>query len=225
MPVAAIGSPFSEKQSLSVGVVSAVDRSIAGSTAFLISGAIQTDAAINPGNSGGPLVDAQRPRDRAQPADQDEQRRRRGRRLRGPGRRRAARARPAARRRRGRSTPTSASRPWRSTRSSGSASTCRSSKGAWVQTVVPGGPAERGGPAAAARAQTDVPGPAVPQRRRRDHEDRRAAGRRSRRPLDSRWRCSTPGRRSRSRRGTTASARSWSSSSAPGRSQQPQNAG
>ena len=58
MPVAAIGSPFSEKQSLSVGVVSAVDRSIAGLTAFLISGAIQTDAAINPGNSGGPLVDA-----------------------------------------------------------------------------------------------------------------------------------------------------------------------
>jgi len=55
-PVAAIGSPFSEKQSLSVGVVSAVDRSISGLTAFQISGAIQTDAAINPGNSGGPLV-------------------------------------------------------------------------------------------------------------------------------------------------------------------------
>jgi S1-C subfamily serine protease len=56
-PVAAIGSPFSEKQSLSVGVVSAVDRSISGLTAFQIAGAIQTDAAINPGNSGGPLVD------------------------------------------------------------------------------------------------------------------------------------------------------------------------
>ncbi|HKH18461.1 MAG TPA: trypsin-like peptidase domain-containing protein [Solirubrobacteraceae bacterium] len=56
-PVAAIGSPFSEAQSLSVGVVSAVDRSISGLTAFQISGAIQTDAAINPGNSGGPLVD------------------------------------------------------------------------------------------------------------------------------------------------------------------------
>jgi S1-C subfamily serine protease len=55
-PVAAIGSPFSERQSLSVGVVSAVDRSISGLTAFQISGAIQTDAAINPGNSGGPLV-------------------------------------------------------------------------------------------------------------------------------------------------------------------------
>jgi len=55
-PVAAIGSPFSERQSLSVGVVSAVDRSITGLTAFQIAGAIQTDAAINPGNSGGPLV-------------------------------------------------------------------------------------------------------------------------------------------------------------------------
>jgi S1-C subfamily serine protease len=56
-PVAAIGSPFSEAQSLSVGVVSAVDRSISGLTAFQIAGAIQTDAAVNPGNSGGPLVD------------------------------------------------------------------------------------------------------------------------------------------------------------------------
>jgi S1-C subfamily serine protease len=56
-PVAAIGSPFGEKQSLSVGVVSAVDRAIKSLTDFQISGAIQTDAAINPGNSGGPLVD------------------------------------------------------------------------------------------------------------------------------------------------------------------------
>jgi S1-C subfamily serine protease len=56
-PVAAIGSPFGERQSLSVGVVSAVDRSIQSLTNFQISGAIQTDAAINPGNSGGPLVD------------------------------------------------------------------------------------------------------------------------------------------------------------------------
>ena len=55
-PVAAIGSPFDERQSLSVGVVSAVDRSIGSLTAFHIAGAIQTDAAINPGNSGGPLV-------------------------------------------------------------------------------------------------------------------------------------------------------------------------
>jgi S1-C subfamily serine protease len=54
--VAAIGSPFGEKQSLSVGVISAIDRSIQSLTNFNISGALQTDAAINPGNSGGPLV-------------------------------------------------------------------------------------------------------------------------------------------------------------------------
>ncbi len=55
-PVAAIGSPFGQKQSLSIGVVSAVDRSVQSLTDFQISGAIQTDASINPGNSGGPLV-------------------------------------------------------------------------------------------------------------------------------------------------------------------------
>ena len=55
-PVAAIGSPFGQAQSLSVGIISALDRSVASLTDFAISGAIQTDAAINPGNSGGPLV-------------------------------------------------------------------------------------------------------------------------------------------------------------------------
>jgi S1-C subfamily serine protease len=65
-PVAAIGSPFGEPQSLSVGVISATNRSIdslnsggsSSGSAFAIQGAIQTDAAINHGNSGGPLVDA-----------------------------------------------------------------------------------------------------------------------------------------------------------------------
>jgi S1-C subfamily serine protease len=57
-PVAAIGSPFGEQQSLSVGVVSATDRSVGSLTQFQIDGAIQTDASINPGNSGGPLLDA-----------------------------------------------------------------------------------------------------------------------------------------------------------------------
>jgi S1-C subfamily serine protease len=56
-PVAAIGSPFGERQSLSVGVISALDRNIESLTAFQIGNAIQTDAAINPGNSGGPLLD------------------------------------------------------------------------------------------------------------------------------------------------------------------------
>ncbi len=58
-PVAAIGSPFNEQSSLSVGVVSAIDRSIDSLTsAYSVSGAIQTDAPINRGNSGGPLFDA-----------------------------------------------------------------------------------------------------------------------------------------------------------------------
>jgi 2-alkenal reductase len=58
-PVAAIGSPFGQEQSLSIGVVSATDRSIESLTQFTIDGAIQTDASINPGNSGGPLLDAE----------------------------------------------------------------------------------------------------------------------------------------------------------------------
>ncbi len=57
-PVAAIGSPFGEQQSLSSGIVSATDRSVKSLTDFQIEGAIQTDASINPGNSGGPLLDA-----------------------------------------------------------------------------------------------------------------------------------------------------------------------
>jgi len=63
-PVAALGSPFGEAGSMSVGVISATNRSIESlngtspQNTFSIPGAIQTDAAINHGNSGGPLVDA-----------------------------------------------------------------------------------------------------------------------------------------------------------------------
>jgi S1-C subfamily serine protease len=57
-PVAAIGSPFGQEQSISTGIVSATDRSIQSLTDFNIDGAIQTDASINPGNSGGPLIDS-----------------------------------------------------------------------------------------------------------------------------------------------------------------------
>ena len=60
-PVAAIGSPLGNEDSLAVGVVSAVRRSIAALTAahFQIVDAIQTDAPITHGSSGGPLLDAQ----------------------------------------------------------------------------------------------------------------------------------------------------------------------
>ena len=58
-PVAAIGSPFGQESSLAVGVISATERSIESLTsAYDVSGAIQIDAPINHGNSGGPLLDA-----------------------------------------------------------------------------------------------------------------------------------------------------------------------
>jgi 2-alkenal reductase len=57
-PVAAIGSPFGNENSLSVGVVSGTRRSISSVTSeYQLTDAIQTDAAINHGNSGGPLLD------------------------------------------------------------------------------------------------------------------------------------------------------------------------
>ncbi|MDX6473193.1 MAG: hypothetical protein QOK22_2009, partial [Gaiellaceae bacterium] len=59
-PVAAIGSPLGNEDSLAVGVVSAVGRSIAALTAphFQLIDAIQIDAPIAHGSSGGPLLDA-----------------------------------------------------------------------------------------------------------------------------------------------------------------------
>jgi len=55
--VIAIGNPFGQQSSMTLGIVSAVGRTIpTGVTPFSIPQVIQTDAAINPGNSGGPLL-------------------------------------------------------------------------------------------------------------------------------------------------------------------------
>ncbi|MFK4707746.1 S1-C subfamily serine protease [Roseateles asaccharophilus] len=56
--VYAIGNPFGLDQTLTTGIVSALNREIESVTRRTIKGAIQTDAAINPGNSGGPLLDS-----------------------------------------------------------------------------------------------------------------------------------------------------------------------
>jgi S1-C subfamily serine protease len=58
-PVAVIGSPFGNENSLAVGVVAATRRSIQSLTSgYDLLDAIQTDAALNHGNSGGPMFDA-----------------------------------------------------------------------------------------------------------------------------------------------------------------------
>jgi S1-C subfamily serine protease len=54
----AIGNPFGLDQSLTAGVISALDREIGTESPRPIKGVIQTNAAINPGNSGGPLLDS-----------------------------------------------------------------------------------------------------------------------------------------------------------------------
>lgn len=56
-PIAVIGSPFGEHQTLTTGIVSQTGRSVMSLTDFQIEDAIQTDASINPGNSGGPMLD------------------------------------------------------------------------------------------------------------------------------------------------------------------------
>jgi len=57
--VIAIGDPFGLADSVSTGIVSALDRTITSPNNHPIANAIQTDAAINHGNSGGPLLNDQ----------------------------------------------------------------------------------------------------------------------------------------------------------------------
>lgn len=62
--VVAIGNPFGEQGSMSLGIVSGLGRSLSsqrsdnstGSSGYTLPAVIQTDAPINPGNSGGPLL-------------------------------------------------------------------------------------------------------------------------------------------------------------------------
>src|SRR5262245_973543 len=54
----AIGNPFGFDQTLTTGVISALDRNIRTEESSSLTGLIQVDAAINPGNSGGPLLDS-----------------------------------------------------------------------------------------------------------------------------------------------------------------------
>ncbi|MDO8578263.1 MAG: trypsin-like peptidase domain-containing protein [Dehalococcoidales bacterium] len=51
----AMGFPFGLDESITVGVISGLNRTVSGSR---LTGMLQTDAALNPGNSGGPLLNA-----------------------------------------------------------------------------------------------------------------------------------------------------------------------
>jgi len=57
--VVAIGNPYGLDNTVTFGVISAVERNIDNGDGTTMYGVIQTDTAINPGNSGGPLVDLQ----------------------------------------------------------------------------------------------------------------------------------------------------------------------
>ncbi|MEM3085929.1 MAG: trypsin-like peptidase domain-containing protein [Halobacteria archaeon] len=54
--VMAIGNPFGLDRTVTLGIVSALNRSLDAEDGTVLNGLIQTDASINPGNSGGPLV-------------------------------------------------------------------------------------------------------------------------------------------------------------------------
>lgn len=57
--VYAIGNPYGLEETLTKGIVSALNREISAPDGARIAGVIQTDAALNPGNSGGPLLNSE----------------------------------------------------------------------------------------------------------------------------------------------------------------------
>jgi S1-C subfamily serine protease len=57
-PAVAIGNPFGYDRTVTTGIISALQRQIRAPNGFTIGHVIQTDASINPGNSGGPLLNA-----------------------------------------------------------------------------------------------------------------------------------------------------------------------
>ncbi|WP_126602574.1 S1C family serine protease [Dictyobacter aurantiacus] len=57
--VLAVGNPLGITETVTSGIISALNRSVSESNTVTINNAIQTDAAINPGNSGGALINEQ----------------------------------------------------------------------------------------------------------------------------------------------------------------------
>ncbi len=58
MRVFALGNPFGLERTMSVGIISSLNRTLEIQENWVIKSIIQIDAAINPGNSGGPLIDS-----------------------------------------------------------------------------------------------------------------------------------------------------------------------